>query len=200
MVLKLKTAPTVEPITLDEVKQHCRIDASEDDIYLTTLITVVRKMVEEFCGPLINQDWYQYELDWPAGDSIRLGKPRVSTTNFAITYTDTDAVTTTLDTDYYTVDDENEYFPAVVLNYNYAWPASTLHPVNPIKITFTCGYGAAATDIPEPIKQVMLLFCEHLYENREPYNVSVSGNSVVAIPWTMEALLAPYRAWGFDLC
>lgn len=196
-VLKLKTAPTVEPLTLDEVKQHCRIDTLSDDVYLNTMIIAVRRLVEEFCGPLITQTWEQYENDFPNGDSLRIWKPRI-TTFTSLTYTNSDNTTTTLSSTYYTVDDENEYFPAVVLNYNYSWPTVTLHPVNPIKLTYICGYGATAATVPETIRQAMLILAAHWYENREPYNISISGNSVIPIPWTVEALLTPYRVYGFE--
>lgn len=196
-VLKLKTAPTVEPLTRDEVKQHCRIDHAEDDLYLDALIITVRKVVEDLCGPLISQAWEQYEQNFPCGNSLRIWKPRV-TVFTSLTYTDIDNVTTTFSGTYYTADMVNEYRPAVVLNYGDWWPITTLLTVNPIKLTYTCGYGATAASVPEPLKQAMLLLCSHLYENRDMYNISVSGNSVIPIPWTSEMLMAPYRAWGFE--
>ena len=195
--LKLNTGPTLEPITRDEVKQHCRIDETEDDLYIDSLIITARKMVEGLCGPLFSQVWEQYEQDFPFDNIIRIWKPRV-TVFTSLIYTDEDSVATTFGPTNYTTDLINEFRPKVVLKNDYSWPTVTLFEVNPIKLTFTCGYGATAASVPEPIKQAMLLLCGHLYENRDMYNISISGNSVVPIPWTTEYLLAPYRAWGFD--
>jgi uncharacterized phiE125 gp8 family phage protein len=196
-VLKLKTAPTIEPITRDEVAQHCRIDAVEDDLYIDSLITTAREIIEGLCGPLITQTWEQYEQDFPNGDTLRLWKAHIQSVT-SLTYTDVDDTTTTLDADYYTADIINAYQPNITLNYNYCWPVVTLHPVNPIKITFTAGYGASGDYIPKPIKQAMLILISHWYENREPYNISISGNSVVPIPWSADALIAPYRVYGYE--
>lgn len=207
-VLRLITAPVVEPVTIDDVRLHCRLtemeeidggspDALIEESLLNSLITVARQTLEHYVGPLITQTWEQYEQDWPGGDSLRLWKARVQTVS-GVAYTDADSTEATLDTDYYTADTISEYRPAVVLNYNYAWPQVTLHPVNPIKVTFTAGYGDEAGDVPEPIRQALLLLIAHFYENREPFNISTSGNSVEPIPWTVEALIAPYRVWGFE--
>lgn len=207
-VLRLITAPALEPVTVDDVRLHCRLTEMDEidggspaalieESYLNSLILTARQTVEQYCGPLITQGWEQYEQDWPDGDRLHLWKPRVLAVS-GVTYTDSDSVTATLDTDYYTADVINEFRPAVVLNYNYSWPVVTMHPVNPVKITFTAGYGASAENVPEPLRQAMLLLIAHLYENREPYNISISGNSVVPIPWSVDALMAPYRAWGFE--
>ena len=206
--LRLITAPAIEPITLNDLKLHLRVTEIEErdsggteavieDSLLNTLIVTARKMIEGLCGPLISQTWEQYEQDFPADNIIRIWKPRV-TTFTSLIYTDEDSVATTLSATNYTTDLIDEFRPKIVLKNDYSWPTVILFEANPIKLTFTCGYGSTDDDVPEPIKQAMLLFCSHLYENREMYNISISGNSVVPIPWTMEALIAPYRAWGFD--
>ena len=206
--LRLITPPEIEPITIDELKLHLRLteiderdaggtEAVMEDSLLNSLIKTARQMVENFCGPLITQSWEQYENGFPNGNILRLWKPRVQSVTSLI-YTDIDDTSTTLDTDYYTTDIINKQRPNITLNYNYSWPIVTLHPVNPIKITFVCGYGDVASDIEEPIKQAILILCGHLYENRDMYNISISGKSVVPIPWTTETLIASYRAWGFE--
>lgn len=199
MVLKLKTAPTTEPVTLEEVKQHCRIDAAEDDLYLTSLIQTAREYVELLCGPLLTQVWEQYEDNFPCGNRLELGQPRLLTglgiDSPVLTYTDLDGVTATLAAASYNLDTVNAYKPALVLKYNYTWPSVTLLNVNPIKITFTCGYGGNAASVPVNLRHALLLLCAHWYEERQPVNVSISGNSVVPVPLTVDALLANYRVW-----
>ena len=54
------------------------------------------------------------------------------------------------------------------------------------QIRFTAGYGAP-TDVPAAIRQAMLLLVTQWYEHRQ-----VTGTGT-ALPFSVEALLAPYR-------
>lgn len=38
-----------EPITLAEAKAHCYIDGTDDDVYVSSLITACRQIVENYC-------------------------------------------------------------------------------------------------------------------------------------------------------
>lgn len=167
---------------------------STEDDYLTALIETAREYIEQLCGPLITQTWEQYEDAWPAGDRLDIGKPRLLAVE-SVEYTDEDSVEATFAAASYTVDTVTEWKPGIVLNDTYAWPSTSLFKLNPIVITFTCGYGPAASNVPTPIIHALLILVAHLYENREPYNISISGNSVVPIPFTIDALLANYRSW-----
>lgn len=74
MALKLITAPTIEPVTLEEIKEHCRIDGAEDDNLLTSLITVARQEAEKITRrQLITATW-ELRLDhFPGGCFIGSG-------------------------------------------------------------------------------------------------------------------------------
>ena len=48
MALKIKTPPVVEPITLAEAKSYLRITNSNDDAFITALISGVRRRCEEY--------------------------------------------------------------------------------------------------------------------------------------------------------
>jgi uncharacterized phiE125 gp8 family phage protein len=196
MLLKLKTGPALEPITLYEAKAHLRVDfeTETEDTYISALIATAREYVEQLCGPLITQTWEQYQSAWPVWGQLQIGKPRLLTVT-SVAYTDEDSVEATLSATAYTVDTVNEHKPGIILKEDQAWPTVNLFNVNPIKITFTCGYGPTASNVPTPIKQALLLLISHWYENREPFNISISGNSVVPIPLTVDALLANYRVW-----
>ena len=50
-------------------------------------------------------------------------------------------------------------------------------------------YYGGASDVPEPIVQAIKLLTTHLYENRE----AVTSLGVNAIPYTIGAMLQPYR-------
>jgi uncharacterized phiE125 gp8 family phage protein len=191
MILKLKTAPSIEPVDLDELKNHLRLDTDTEDAILASYLLAARTHVEALCGPLITQTWYQYEDEFPGGDILKIGKPRLQSVT-SITYIDVDSVSATLASTEYAIDDENEYAPRVVLEDNGDWPTTDLHPKNPVCVEFVCGYGDDTDDVPEPIRLSIMLLVSHFYENREPVNV---GQSVTAIPFTMDSLLTDYRAW-----
>jgi uncharacterized phiE125 gp8 family phage protein len=90
----------------------------------------------------------------------------------------------------------DEYHPSIVLKDDEEWPGDVLFNVQPIMITFVCGYGSVISTIPEPIRLAIMLLVGNWYENREATLVSQSGqSSIVTIPFTVDALLADYRMW-----
>ena len=191
MALKIKTEPAKEPVTLAEAKSHLRVEITDDDTLINSLIKAARRHVENVCSrALITQTWYLYLDAFPAsGKEIKIPLPPLgSIVNIA--YIDTDGVTQTLAASKYTVDAKSE--PARVKEaYNETWP-DTREIINAVTVEFTCGYGADETSIPEPIRQAMLMLIGHWYENREL--VVVTGNMAPKeIPAAVTALLASYR-------
>ncbi len=193
MPLVLQTAPTTEPVTTAEAKTHLRVTTSDDDTYIGTLITVARRHVETITGrALINQTWDYFLDNFPPGDKIVIPLPRLSSVT-TVKYTDKDNVQTVFSSGSYIVDTNNE--PGqIVLAYGESWPTFTPRPINAVEIRFVAGYGSGAANVPEGIKQAMLLLIAHWYENREPINI---GNIVTEIPETINALLWPYRIMQF---
>jgi len=191
-VCKLKTAPSGEPVSLEEVKAHLRITQTEDDTYLESLIKAARQYVEQLCGPLLTQVWEQYQDAWPAGAVLELKKPRVQSADFSIDYTNASGVSATLAAVNYTLSLSDEYRPKVVLKDTASWPTTDLFNVDAIKITFKAGYGTAATAVPEPLRQAMLLVLGHWYEERQ---IIVVGRLISEMPFAVQALLANYRMW-----
>jgi len=166
---------------------------STEDTDLSGFIITARSEVEKLCGPLITQTWEQYEKDWPSGDRLSIGKNRLLTVE-SIIYTDEDSVEATLAAASYLVDIIDTYKPGVVLKDDYDWPTANLLKLNPIKITFTAGFGPAATDIPEPIKSWMKVFIGMLYYNRELAWVSNVSQALIEIN-RFDGLLTDYRVW-----
>lgn len=74
MRLKLKTAPTVEPITLEEAKLDLRIDSGDDNTLIASLIATARELAErETKRAFITQTWQMYLDQAPA--IIEIPKP-----------------------------------------------------------------------------------------------------------------------------
>ena len=58
-----------------------------------------------------------------------------------------------------------------------------------IELDVVVGYGDAAVDVPEPLRQAIRLLIAHWYENR---GLAALG-TVTVLPTTVAALIAPYR-------
>jgi len=206
MITKIKTAPTLKPLGMADVKRHLNIELgwTEDDDYIDALIAVATEKVEQFTRRrLISQTWYAYMDDWPNEDYIVMPFGQLQSVT-AITYTTsantatssfTDASLTT--TDDYDVDINSD--PGrIILEYGDSWPSATLWPMNPIQIEFVCGYGGAAatatasqTAVPTMIKHAMRLIISDLYEVR---GTEVEGMPIQKLK-TVESLLLPYKLW-----
>ena len=57
--LQIRTEPAAEPVTLAELKTFMRIDGSEDDALIESLIVAARELCESYTGrALITQELY----------------------------------------------------------------------------------------------------------------------------------------------
>lgn len=64
--------PSVEPVTLTEVKQYCRIDFDDDDMMLAGMIARARKKCEEVTGRAYASQQIQeiFTMDRPVGGDL----------------------------------------------------------------------------------------------------------------------------------
>ena len=150
---------------------------SAEDALLTDYITTARQEVEnDTRRALITQTWNYYLDAFPSGNAFKLPFGNLSATGLTITYTDSDGDDTimTVDTDYI-VEVNGDQCGRIVLPYGESWPSFTPYPSKPIKVQFTCGYGAAMA-VPEVVKTEIKLLCSKYYESR---GEDVIGQSVV---------------------
>ena len=188
MPYKVITAPAAEPVTTDEAKKHLNVTTADDDAYIGTLITAAREYVENIIRRSLMTQTIQATLDKFA-ECIELERGPAQSIE-SIKYIDFDGVEQTLAaSDYQT--DLVTVPPRIVAAYGKSWPA-TRDQLNAVTIEFIAGYGDAAADVPQPIKQAMLLYIGHLYENRESV---ITGTMVSETPQGVNALLSPYRVW-----
>ena len=179
---KTTTGPASEPITLLEAKTQLRVESDEtdDDVWITSAITVVREQVES----LTNRALMPQSLELAIGEfdsTIALPKPPFSSLT-SIEYYDEDNVLQTLSSDYYLVNDFVE--PAEVVKKNdQTYPAVYNRP-DAIRIKFATGYADAAS-VPSSIKQAMLMLLTDLYDNR---SATSSQMSTVVVKWTPAVL------------
>lgn len=188
MALVLTAAPAVEPLTLGEAKAHLRVDTSDEDTLVSSLITAARVHIETATGrALITQSWSLYLDAWPDGDAVPLPLAPLASIDAVRIYDDQGVATTLSATDYFV--DTVSQVPRLVRKNDQIW-APPGQVANGIEIAFTAGYSANATNVPEPLRQAVRLLVAHWFETREPV---VLGDQANMVPTTVEALSAPYR-------
>lgn len=192
--LTRQTAPAVEPVTLTEAKAHCRVDTTDDDTYIGTLITAARQWVEEYLDrSLVHQqlvvrfDSFPYEIELPRPPMATAG----TTTSVTLTYTLGDETTATLSTDAYRVDRNST--PGVVRQLRAGtWPGN-LDDYNAVTVTYWAGYGATGASVPAAIRHAMLMLVAHWYDGSRS---GVLGGSISKeIEFGVKSLLDSQR-WG----
>jgi uncharacterized phiE125 gp8 family phage protein len=204
--LRQTVAPTAEPLTLAEAKQHLRVDGGYDDALVSRLVTAAREYAERETRRQLMPATYRLTLDyfpgrfwvtqyealpreraWEYGRYFRdrallLPRPPLQSVS-AVTYVDTSGATQTLDPALYLVDAESEpgrLAPA----YNQQWP-SVQERVNTVQVTYVAGYASAAL-VPSSVKLAMLLLVGSWFEHRE----AADAGGLAPVPMAVDALLA----------
>ena len=190
LALVQQTGPNIEPVTLAELKSHTRIDGTDDDTYLTNLILAARRRVElKAWRSLIDQTWDWFFEDFPT-DEMDVPRPPLKSVTH-IKHYDKDDIATTVATTVYRVD-SNRDPGQILLKESQSWPSTTLRTANGVEIRFVAGYGAATTDVPEELRQAILITAAELYERREEL-----GENLSPVALTVDRLIADYRSWSF---
>lgn len=198
MRLTLITAPAAEPISPAEATTHLKGDGlgwpAAETTLVTALVAAARGHAERITQrQLITATWKvkydRFPRDWRCPLTIPL-PPLLTVTG--IQYLDGNGALQTWSSSDYVVDApagpyalEGRIYPAFAKDY-----PSTCDRADAVIITFTAGYGPAAADVPQAIKQAMYLMIGHWYENRETVAIGETPNE---IPWSAEALLAPFQ-------
>lgn len=199
--MQVITAPTEEPISLSQAKAHLRLDGSDEDDLVNSLIRMARDLAERHLRrALCTQTMRLYLDQFPAASptvqvNVRtsaISLPRAPVQSIShVKYIDADGVLQTIDPSDYQLDEISE--PCVVVPaYGESWPAPR-QVINAVQVQFVAGYGGASA-VPEPIRRGMLLTIANLFENRQDV---ITGTIAAALPMSASTLLAPYRLWRF---
>lgn len=189
------TGPAVEPLTVAEAKLHLRVDISDDDAYIGTLITAAREWVENYLDrTLITTQLILRAAEFPT-EELELARPPMVSSGTAtavlITYTLADTTTATLSTALYRVDrttTPGNVAPII----NGTWPSDVIEDANAVAVTYWAGYGPTSASVPATIRHACLMLIGHWYDRR---SAVLTGTISKPLEFAVESLLASNN-WG----
>jgi uncharacterized phiE125 gp8 family phage protein len=163
----LKTPPSVLPLTLNDIKNYCRILGNDEDGLLNALQVSAVEAFEMFTGRKLAEQVYEIY----ASDAQKLVLPYSPVKNIVIEQK---------------VESGFETFD----NYKIVWDYDVAHVIFPqnvtVKITLTVGYNKIPADILLWLKAKIAT----LYEHRE----NISNTSILELPKThIEYILKMYK-------
>lgn len=160
--LKLITGPSLEPVTPAEVRAFGRISSDVADGTLTPMIKSARNTAEDYQNrAYITQTW-ELVFDGFPDCPIQIPKPPLISL-VSVTITDINGTATIMTLTDFLVDTSGAY-GAISLKYGKSWP-SVIPERAGVVIRFTCGYGAAASNVPDKIKEAITLAVVSRYDN-----------------------------------
>jgi len=165
MTVRVVVQPVVEPISLDEAKEHLRFDSSlgtYQDALISGIISAVRIYAENYTRRALIQQTMEYTCEY-FPDEFVLPYPNLLSVE-SLKYKDSDGVLQTLGADQYQVD-YNSVPGRIKPAYGETWPTLTrLGDYNSVQVRYIAGYAAVGspTDaaalragVPEVVKQWM---------------------------------------------
>lgn len=176
MILTRAAEPINEPVTVDELKAHLRVDGDSEHDYIAMLITAARQYVETTLRRTLTP--CSWELVTEAGvDAIYLPMPPILAVS--------------------SVTDENN--EAVSHSLTMAGAVKLTGASGLVKIAYTAGMAAAddaanvqRDKVPAIYRHAIKLIAAHLYENREDVIVG-AGITASQLPSGVDRLLSANR-------
>lgn len=159
-------SPVLLPVTVAEAKQHARVTTSADDAYIEALITTAADYAQQRTGRAIGlQVWEGATDSFPREFELPL-PPTVEV--LYIEYVDSSGDVQTVDPDTYTVSNFGVY-TTVRPNYGESWPVARCER-DSVRVRFSCGHDPGgsppALDLPQRVRQAILVMVAELYDNR----------------------------------
>lgn len=203
----VKTAPTIEAISISEAKTHLRVDSSDEDAMILAYVKSSRRWLERRYNLAFLTQTLVLTLDtfgqpgwWPPASMyiapsyipspiwgvIELWPPVQSVTS--ITYIDFAGATQTLSSSKYAVD-TSSYPGRIAPAVGQIWPVTGPIP-GAVKIEWVAGH-ISADLVPEDWKEANRLALGHYYLNRESVVTDTRVMSI-EVAETIDALMAPY--------
>ncbi|PPD44502.1 MAG: hypothetical protein CTY15_07265 [Methylocystis sp.] len=182
----LISAPAVEPVSLVEAKSWLREDASDEDQLIQALIVSARMTLEAYTRRFfVTQSWRLILDAWPLSVA--------ASSTFAIPFAPFQSVAAIR---VYDGADVAQVVSATTYRAPAAGEGGRIVFIKPpplpgrladgIELDFSVGYGALATQTPEPLRRAILILVAHWRERR-------GDDADDALPRAVEQLARPFR-------
>ncbi len=151
--LTMETEPATDPVTLAETKLYLRVDGVTEDSSINSLISAARHAAEKYMRrSLVTQSWKLSYDDYSPSKVFLLRGPVQSVTSVRIIETDGSEIV--VDSGKYRLNAGKEILliDAALMG-------------NIVEIVYVAGFGDAP-DVPEDIRQGILLHIARMFENR----------------------------------
>lgn len=197
-MLKLVEAATVKPVTLEELKAHCRVDFADDDNSLSIYLDAAIEFVADCISQVLSPSVYRADLSrfWSGCFSVLASPVREIT---SVSYLDVNGSRVTVDPSLYRWKRTAEGAEITLLS-AFIEPPVQSERDDAVQIEVSAGYDDPAASgagddpdlmLPERAKQAILLLASAWYANRE----AVSQVDLKPIPFAIDALLAQLRIY-----
>ena len=195
MGLSVVTPPTQEPVDIDALKLHLKIDTNVDEGVIATLGLAAREYLEAATRRTFIYTTLDYTLDaFPCGPIV-LPMPPVSSVT-SVSYVDTNGDTQVWAagaTGYRTSlpqgphAEPGQIFPA----YGIQYPVTRCQK-DAVTVRFVAGYGPSRSSVPAMLIAAHKHLVEHWYVNRGVLDAGI--NSVTSkIPMGLEAMIGAFK-------
>lgn len=175
--VKLLTPPTVEPVSLADVKQHLRLmpDQTEDDLYLAAQISAARRLIEKRLGVSLIAS--QYRAKWDEGAVVLpLVAPVLVGEAYPLSITVGGVALAAAD---YVLDEDSS---EIELD-----SAAS----GEVVVTYWSGVAPGVAIAPQ-LRAAIMLYVGHLYTHREAASIDAPDE----VPMAFETLLASESVMG----
>ncbi|MGL3606463.1 head-tail connector protein [Rhizobium sp. G187] len=180
--------PTVEPLTLVEIRAHLRLDSEEEEALLAALAIVAREHLERETGLVLAARDFRLCLDqWPADGILKIPRAPVREVTAVLVYDGAgDAASVSLDGHLL----DGQARPARLYLRDVPKPG---RGINGIEVEFAAGFGEAGASVPETLKRAMLLHVAAMFACR---GVVAPDAQPAVVPPGYDRLIAPFCRRG----
>lgn len=194
---KVITAPTIEPVSVADLKDHLGIIDYTQDTLVAAFGRAARQHVEWRTGLTLMQTTWEITYDaFPCDSYARLYLPRaypLISVGF-VKYTSSDGVEATWDPANYIVNKASN--PGHILPvYGKIWPTYVHLPSGSVRVQYDAGLSTTADPLVLPedgLISAIKLLAGGLYENRES-EITEARLVQIESKYGVEALLAQYQ-------
>ena len=181
--------PAQDPVTFSDIKAWNLLGHTNDDAIFTALIKPAVSVLETFTErAFITQTRIAYYSSY--GLKVRLPYPPILGVTTVEQVTQDDTTLLVLDSDYFIKGVKDQWLE--LPSFRNRAPGHSLDDnisdFN-LKVTYTCGYGANPSDVPQGIRDAIVRTVHTWYEMKE----DISDMSVNKVPYDAKMLAAPFR-------